>query len=98
MPTLLKWSSGAKPGLKRINKPSPTPLSERKKKYEDHRKQRSFQNSWTIGRSWLKDTPNGMICLICQVRTIFFIPRLSSYGIFAIFFTIKVYQMMLQTC
>ena len=56
MATLLKWSSGAKPGLKRINKPSPTPLSERKKKYEDHRKQRSFQNSWTIGRSWLKDT------------------------------------------
>ena len=88
MATLLKWSSGAKLGLKRINKPSPTPLSERKKKYEDHRKQRSFQNSWIIGRSWLKDTPNGMICLICQVRTIFFIPCLSLYGIFAVFFTI----------
>ena len=66
MATLLKWSSGAKPGLKRINKPSPIPLSERKKKYEDHRKQRSFQNSWTIGRSWLKDTPNGMICTTCE--------------------------------
>ena len=26
MAILLKWSSGAKPGLKRINKPSPTPF------------------------------------------------------------------------
>ena len=66
MANLLKWCSGAKPGMKRKSN-SPAPISEKKKKYEDHRKDRSFKSSWQIGRNWLQDTPNGMICLICQV-------------------------------
>ena len=34
--------------------------------YDKNKQTRSYQSEWEQGRSWLKDTDNGMVCTICQ--------------------------------
>ena len=36
------------------------------KDYDKNKRTRSYQSEWEQGRSWLKDTDNGMVCTICQ--------------------------------
>jgi hypothetical protein len=36
------------------------------KDYDKNKRTRSCQSEWEQGRSWLKDTDNGMVCTICQ--------------------------------
>ncbi len=35
--------------------------------YEKEKRKRVWMPKWAEGRSWLKNTDNGMICTICQV-------------------------------
>jgi len=48
-----------------------------------NKRTRSYQSEWEQGRSWLKDTDNGMVCTICQKNgnpsTNMFITDCTSY-------------------
>jgi hypothetical protein len=51
--------------------------------YDKNKLTRSYQSEWKQGRSWLKDTDNGMVCTICQENgdpsTNMFITGCTSY-------------------
>ena len=51
--------------------------------YDKNKQTRSYQSEWEQGRSWLKDTDNGMVCTICQENgdpsTNMFITGCTSY-------------------
>ena len=64
---MLKWTSGAKPGKRPPSEETLASISDVKKKYEEKRTPRTFKEAWKVGRNWLKDTPDGMICLLFQV-------------------------------
>ena len=51
--------------------------------YDKNKRTRSYPSEWEQGRSWLKDTDNGMVCTICQKNgnpsTNMFITDCTSY-------------------
>ena len=63
----LHYREGCKPGKKRPSETSKPQSEEKKRKYEEHRPARTFNESWKANRSWLvfDDSSKLMKCTLC---------------------------------